>query len=97
MWELARPLIEDWMREHRGPEARVLDEIEGALKALRQLPDLVRGTKRTAELLEKGLRLDPETIAAFAQSHNRQRRSELWPLWAAVAALAATLVWLAGH
>ncbi len=28
MWELARPLIEDWMREHRGPEARVVDELE---------------------------------------------------------------------
>ena len=34
MWELARPLIEGWMREHRGPEARVIDEFEGLLNAV---------------------------------------------------------------
>ena len=53
MWELARPLIEDWMREHRGPEARVIDEFEGLLNALRSLPVAIRGTQRTADLLEK--------------------------------------------
>ncbi len=93
MWEMARPLIEDWMREHRGPEARVLDEVEGIVHALRQLPDVVRGTQRTAELLEKGLRLDPETITALAQARDRHRRGQ-WPLWLAIAGLTAAVVWL---
>lgn len=98
MWELARPLIEDWMREHRGPEARVVDEIESAFKALRHLPDAVRGTQRMAELLEKGVRLAPESITALTQAHARRRRIETWPLWAAIAALTAAVVWLAmGH
>ncbi len=91
MWEMAKPLIEDWMREHRGPEARVLDEIEGAIHALRQLPDVVRGTQRTAELLEKGLRLDPETLAALA---GKRPTAPQWPLWVAIAALTAAVAWL---
>ena len=93
MWEMARPLIEDWMREHRGPEARVLDEVEGIVHALRQLPDVVRGTQRTAELLEKGLRLDPETITALTQARNRHRHGQ-WPLWLAIAGLTVAVVWL---
>ena len=91
MWELARPLIEDWMREHRGPEARVIDEVEGLFNALRSLPTAIRGTQRTADLLEKGVRLAPETLAALASP----RGAALWPLWAAVIGLAAAVAWLA--
>jgi ubiquinone biosynthesis protein len=88
MWELARPLIEDWMREHRGPEARVLDEIEGVVNAMRQLPAAVRSIQRTEQLLEKGLRLDPETLATLTQGRDVRRRWEQAPLWAAVLVLA---------
>jgi ubiquinone biosynthesis protein len=97
MWELARPLIEDWMREHRGPEARVLDEIDGVVNAVRQLPEAVRGIQRTAELLERGLRLAPETIAALGQDRDRRRRAELWPIWGVLLALVAAVGWLALH
>jgi ubiquinone biosynthesis protein len=93
MWEMARPLIEAWMREHRGPEARMLNEAEGIIHALRQLPDVIRGTQRTAELLEKGLRLDAETIAALARAQERHHAT-LWPLWLAIAGLTAAVMWL---
>ncbi len=97
MWELARPLIEDWMREHRGPEARVIDEFEGLLTALRTLPAALRGTQRTADLLERGVRLSPETVATLIGSAS-SRQTALWPLWAAVIALGAMVGWLAaGH
>ncbi|MEI8393336.1 MAG: 2-polyprenylphenol 6-hydroxylase [Rhodospirillaceae bacterium] len=94
MWELARPLIENWMREHRGPEAHVLDEAEAFFKALRQVPEAIRSTKRTVELLERGIRLDPDTVAALVQAGSRRYRTELWALWGAVAALAGTVAWL---
>ena len=97
MWELARPLIEDWMREHRGPEARLIDEFEALFQALRQLPEVIRGTQRTAELLEKGLRLAPDTITSLTQAHDRRRRLDLWPLWVAFTGLAAVVAWMLGH
>ncbi len=94
MWELARPLIEDWMREHRGPEARVIDEFESLANALRSLPAAIRGSQRTADLLEKGIRLAPETLAALSGARHR---AALWPLWGAVIGLALAVGWLAGQ
>ncbi|MEI6985469.1 MAG: 2-polyprenylphenol 6-hydroxylase [Rhodospirillaceae bacterium] len=94
MWELARPLIEDWMREHRGPEAQVLDEVEGAIKALRQLPEALRSAQRTVDLLEKGLRIHPDSMATLARHQDHRRRTELWPLWAAIFALGGLVAWL---
>ncbi|MEI6557380.1 MAG: 2-polyprenylphenol 6-hydroxylase [Rhodospirillaceae bacterium] len=96
MWELARPLIEDWMREHRGPEARLIDEVEGLANALRSLPAAIRGSQRIADLLEKGVRLAPETLAALAGT-TAYRRDALWPLWLAVIGLASAVGWLAGR
>lgn len=40
MWMLARPLIEAWMRRHRGPEARLLEGIETLASLARRLPRL---------------------------------------------------------
>ncbi len=40
IWTLAQPLIESWMLEHRGPRARVKEELERGLASLRRLPDL---------------------------------------------------------
>ena len=93
MWELARPLIEDWMREHRGPEARVIDDVEALVNALRSLPTAIRGSQRTADLLEKGVRLAPETLIAL--TGGASRGATLGSLWIAIATLAAAVGWLA--
>lgn len=96
MWELARPLIEDWMRENRGLEAQVLDAAESVVRAVRRLPDVMRETERAAALLaDGGLKLHPDTINALAEERSRRRRLELYPLWVAVAVLALAL-WAAG-
>lgn len=42
MWQLAQPLVEDWLRANLGPEARVRDAVAEAADAIRRLPALVR-------------------------------------------------------
>src|ERR1051325_7082087 len=40
IWALARPLIEDWMRTNRGPEAQAYDTAAELAATLRRIPDL---------------------------------------------------------
>jgi ubiquinone biosynthesis protein len=42
MWQLAQPLVEDWLRANLGPEARIRDALVEAADAFRRLPALVR-------------------------------------------------------
>jgi ubiquinone biosynthesis protein len=41
IWELARPLIEEWMRTHFGPRATVGRAVEDIAQAVRRLPRLI--------------------------------------------------------
>lgn len=90
MWELARPLIEDWMRQNRSTEARVRD-LAGEIGAgFERLPELIRNVETaTAMIADGGLRLHPESLRALAAGQGRP--VPLWPLWAAVAVLAAAV------
>ncbi len=86
MWELARPLIEAWMRENRGPEARAARVSSDVLRGIERLPALVRAADRLLEHLDEGgLKLHPQTVRMMAREQSRARRSS-WPVWAALAA-----------
>jgi ubiquinone biosynthesis protein len=89
MWTLARPLIEDWMRENRGLEARVVDAAAAAAGLLERLPSLVHNFERVVStLVNEGLALDDEAIVAL-----RERREATLllsaPIWLAAVALLA--------
>ena len=94
MWTLARPLIEDWMRENRGPEARVADALADALGALERLPALLGSLDRVASLVAQGggLPLHPESLETMA----RRSAIELLglPLWIIALALAVIVLML---
>ena len=93
MWELARPLIEDWMRENRGPEARVVDELEGVMNALRTLPRVVKATETAANMVvEGGIRLHSETVKELLDGSMRRRQRLMWSMWLATMAVLALLV-----
>ncbi len=95
MWELARPLIEEWMRENRGPEAQILDGTEAAVRTIRRLPMLVRDAERVAaQIADAGLRLHPQTMRHLVDSWTVRRRSDRIALWAIVALLAFLAVQL---
>jgi ubiquinone biosynthesis protein len=49
IWELARPLIEDWMRTHFGPRATIGRAVEDLGNGLRRLPRLIESLHLVAE------------------------------------------------
>lgn len=66
MWFIARPLIERWMRENLGPEARIKDTASEGVAMLKRLPRLVRGMEQVLADFEKGgLKLHPDTVRAM--------------------------------
>ncbi len=92
MWVLAQPLIEDWVGEHLGADARLRDAIEDGLAAAQRLPQLVRDAQATlAAVAEGGVRLHPETVAALAAAQARRGAATSF-VWAALAVLALAFV-----
>jgi len=82
MWQLARPLIEDWMRENRGPEARLAEITANTILAVQRLPDAVEAVERAATTITDGrLSLDL-----------RNASSPKWPLWLAIGVTAVLAV-----
>lgn len=91
IWTLAQPLIDAWMRENRGPEARLREGVEDVLHGLRQLPVLADNLERATEELAAGrIRLHPETIAQLTARNGGGLAR--WALPVALAALAVALV-----
>ena len=92
MWELARPLIEEWMLENRGPAARARVAAEEALARIEELPQFVGNLEKAAAMLASGgVRLHPDSSAALGAG----RRAAWWPWAVALVALAAAVAWLA--
>ncbi|HEX6120940.1 MAG TPA: 2-polyprenylphenol 6-hydroxylase [Dongiaceae bacterium] len=87
IWTLAQPLIEQWMRDNRGPEARVSQAAEEALFMVRRFPTVMRNMDQLLHhLAEGGLKLDPEALQVI----NRQGSN--WWLWLIIAVLVAGLL-----
>jgi ubiquinone biosynthesis protein len=87
IWTLAQPLIEQWMRENRGPEARLLSAAEEFLHVSRRFPAVMRNLDRlVGHLSEGGLKLDPEALQVITRTGSN------WYLWLIIAILAAGLL-----
>lgn len=96
MWELAQPLVEDWMRANLGPEARIKDAVSNVVSTAEKLPKIINeGEKVFAMIQAGGVRLHPETLAALAGQRvaRKSRMNVLMILpWALVVILLALLV-----
>ena len=91
-WTLAQPLIEDWMRETRGPEARIRRAAKDLTASLERLPSLIENLEAAAETLgTKGLRLHPESLEALKQPASGPAW-QIRALWLAVAVLGLGLL-----
>jgi ubiquinone biosynthesis protein len=89
-WTLAQPLIEVWMRENRGPEARLKDALGDAVRIIRRLPYMAdRLEQLVTSVSREGVRVDPESLARAGQGPGR---SAIWALWIALAALAVLVL-----
>ena len=92
MWTLTRPLIEEWMRENRGVEARVADAAAAAAGLLERLPSLVHNLERASSILvNEGLQLDEEAMRALRERREAVRVVAV-PLWLIAVALLAIAV-----
>lgn len=82
MWLLARPLIEDWMRENRGPEARVIQAGKDAFGVFARLPTLLDDLEKAARRAEQPLPRRRPRLSIFV----------VLPLWIAALALAVMAI-----
>lgn len=90
IWTMAQPLIEDWMRENRGPEARLRAHLETAAELVERLPRVVTSLDRLiGDMARDGVVLHAETIAAHAAEQAKRAWLAVLPLYIAAAALVA--------
>jgi ubiquinone biosynthesis protein len=82
MWELARPLIEDWMRETRGPEARVRNAAAEMARGVERMPAILADAEAA---LARYAREGPHEGTAGGSGGSGPR---LWPVWLALGVLA---------
>jgi ubiquinone biosynthesis protein len=93
IWAMARPLIEQWMQDNRGPEARLRQRFKMLVETLDRLPKLIEdaGTL-VGKWAEEGVVLHAESLALNAE---RRWRAVFWiivPLWLGAAALVAMAI-----
>ena len=90
IWAMAGPLIETWMRENRGFEARLRQRFETVAEMIERLPRLVESVDRlVGDMARDGVVLHAETIAAHAAEQAKRAYLAVIPLWLAALALAA--------
>ncbi len=87
MWALARPLIEDWMRVHRSPPARLVAAAAELVHGLERLPALAREAERILQTLRSdGIRLHDDSVRGMAYARSGFLVLAV-PLWIAAVAL----------
>ena len=81
MWSTSEPVLTEWVEHHLGPagQMELAAEGVGALGRLAgELPRLAERAERLsaefAEMGERGIKLDPETIEGIARSEAREGR-----------------------
>ncbi|HZK91480.1 MAG TPA: 2-polyprenylphenol 6-hydroxylase [Stellaceae bacterium] len=93
IWALARPLIEQWMAENRGPEARLRQRFASLVETIDRLPKLVVDAgKLVGKWAEEGVVLHAESIAFNAERRWREVFWAIIPLWLIGAGLIAIAV-----
>ncbi len=102
MWATAEPILTEWIARYLGPagQLELAAEGVGALGRLAgELPRLAERAERLsaefAEMGERGIKLDPDTIAGIARSEAREGRwgrIALWVIAAAVVVVGIRLV-----
>jgi len=91
IWVLAQPLIEAWIREHRGPQARLKDAAQDLGETLERLPRLLSDVERASgQIAREGLRLAPDSARSLGAG-SRERGSRI-ALWVAALALIAAVI-----
>ncbi len=90
IWELARPLIEDWMRTHFGPRATVGRAVADLAQGLRRLPRLIDSLHVVAEHERRKVeRVEAEVESAITRWSRDIGYAEVIAVLALIAAIVA--------
>ena len=88
MWSTSEPVVSEWIERHLGPAGQLELAVEGASAIGRLASELPRLAERAeklsaefAEMGQRGIRLDPETIEAIGRSEARSGRWGRAALW----------------
>ncbi|MGC9954608.1 MAG: 2-polyprenylphenol 6-hydroxylase [Rhizomicrobium sp.] len=91
IWAASRPVVERWMLDRLGPEARLREAAEGMGvlgRVAQQLPQLLRNAEVISAMLAGGgLRLHPDTARQIAQAQLDRTHHLRIALWLAAGAL----------
>ena len=72
IWVLAQSMIEVWMVENRGPEARVRETIDNAVTGIQRLPSVMAKTEAVViRLSTDGLRVHPESLRSIRENNSQ--------------------------
>ena len=83
-------LVESWMRENRGPEARLGQAASEIAGIAGRIPGLVSDMEAAAAAVAHGgVKLHPDTVGAFARANDN---GQGWLIWFAIGALALILI-----
>jgi len=97
IWEASRPVVEKFMTDYIGPEARVREAADAAGHLARiatRLPDMIEKLEDAAVIVtemadEEGVRLHPDTARAIGEAEARNTRSGRVAMWVGAGALVA--------
>jgi ubiquinone biosynthesis protein len=90
VWALARPPIEAWMRDNRGPEAQLRQRLDTFAEMAERLPRLIRSLDAlVGDMSRDGIVLHAESIALHAAEQAKRAWLAVLPLYIAAAALVA--------
>lgn len=92
IWALAEPLIRDWMREHRGPEARAADALRAALASIGALPEVLRELRAAARRIGATEVTFEESQARSMVHSGAGLVRHLWLIWMALLGLALLIL-----
>ncbi len=92
IWELARPLIEEWMQSHFGPRATAGRAVADLAQGLRRLPRLIDNLHLVAERERR--RAEREAVVPPPLPVRTPSRFGLAEIVAVIALLAAIAAWL---
>jgi ubiquinone biosynthesis protein len=96
MWESARPVVEQWMIDSIGPQARLNQAAEGMTtlgRALSALPDVLRNAEQIASTLSSnGLKLHPDSANAIAAAEVKRTAHLRVAVWIGALALAVLAI-----
>ncbi|MCE9524099.1 MAG: 2-polyprenylphenol 6-hydroxylase [Alphaproteobacteria bacterium] len=96
MWESARPVVEQWMFDQVGPQARLNQAAEGMStigRAIAALPEVLRNAEQIGAMLStNGIKLHPETAQAIAAAETKRTAHVRVAVWIGALALAVLAV-----